>query len=667
MDETGGPKLSRSLLADAFAVSPDAIVATDPAGRILALNPSAERLFGFAPGAAQGMAFSTLFAEREAQSCCDLTRRSVFRRRDGGEFLAQAVTACEGEDGCVTILRDVSGEARFETALRRLYEVSTDPRLSSAGRIQATLSLGVELFGVDTGIVSYVEGQHYVVEQCVSAEAPIEPGHVFQLGRTYCSITLERGEPFAVSPASRSEVSGHPAFEDQKLETYIGAPLAVDGRLFGTVAFCDPSARPSPFDSGDLELIRQLALRVGDELSSQRRMRELEAARVEAEALRERAETANLAKSRFLANMSHEIRTPLNGVLGMAQLLQRTELDARQRLYAETIRTSGRALLGLIDDVLDISRIEAGQLKLKTARFSPAELLEQAADTVRAGAEEKGLALSVELQPDVPDLVVGDEARIRQVLINLLGNAVKFTESGEVAAKVERMSDGRLRFSVRDTGPGVPPVMHESIFERFRQADASTARAHDGAGLGLAIARDLVRLMDGRIGLDSRPGEGALFFFELPLAAGAPEAVSAEAPASAAPQAAPARILVVDDNAVSREVAALGLREHGYETLEAPGGPEALEIMSGEAACDLVVLDLHMPDIAGEEVFNRLRASGGAGAKAPIVFLTADADARVGDRLEGIGAAARLLKPVDLDELAQTVARVLAGRPSQAA
>jgi len=648
--------LSADCLFEAFSLSPDAIVVTDAHGVIKALNPAAKRLFGYEDKDILGRPGAVLEAGDAAEADQSWT---LYRRSDGGAFVARAVSARVADGGEILILRDVSAEARLEAALRRMYEVSTDPALSSEGRIQATLELGVELFGVAAGVVSYVRGPTYIVEQCVTRRLPLEPGQAFPIERTYCAVTLERGEPVAVSCAAESEFVRHPAYADMQLETYIGAPLFVDGRPFGTVAFFDQNRRVERFASADLELIRQLAHRVGDELASQARMRELEAARVEAEALRVDAEAASQAKSRFLANMSHEIRTPLNGVLGMAQLLQRTALDDRQRLYTETIRTSGRALLGLIDDVLDISRIEAGQLTLKPVRLSIRSLLYDAAETVRAQAEEKGLALRVSMLDGAPEALTGDETRIRQVLINLLGNAVKFTETGSVTLTAESAGRDAVRFCVVDTGPGVPVGLRDAIFDRFQQGDASTARPHDGAGLGLAIASELVELMRGRIAVESEAGQGSRFVLELPL--GGPEAAGREPVEEAQPPSRrTARVLVVDDNAVSREVASLALRERGHEVLEADGGAAAIELAAAGPLIDLVVLDLHMPDLAGDDVFDRLRSLKTPAASAPVIFLTADADARVGARLDALGAQARLLKPVDLDEFLRVADRVLA-------
>ncbi len=270
-------------------------------------------------------------------------------------------------------------------------------------------------------------------------------------------------------------------------------------RVFGRVAELDAEGRP--------RLLCGTIQDISDEKALEAALRES----------RDRAEQASEAKSRFLANMSHEIRTPLNGVLGMAQLLGRTPLDARQQRYLNTLMSSGDALLEQIEDVLDYSKIEADRLELECAAFDLRAALLQAADAVRGVAEAKGLAFAVDIERAGAPRVRGDARRLRQVLINLLGNAAKFTEEGAISLHAEALGAGRYAFEVTDTGPGVPEALQPVIFERFMQADSQPSRRHGGSGLGLAIARALARLMDGDISLRSREGEGAVFRVEVCL------------------------------------------------------------------------------------------------------------------------------------------------------
>lgn len=377
----------------------------------------------------------------------------------------------------------------------------------------------------------------------------------------------------------------------------------------------------------------------------------------------EAAEAATVAKSRFLANMSHEMRTPLNGVMGMVQLLQRTELTSRQTEFARIIDSSGTALLDVIDDVLDISRIESGEIRLRDNVFDLDGLIETCRDTVAASASGKGLVLTVDIAADMDRQRVGDRKRIQQILINLLGNAVKFTEKGSVSLDVSERRDN-VRFEVRDTGPGLTEQQCAKVFERFVQVDDSTARRHGGSGLGLAISRDLVELMSGRIGVESTPGEGSVFWFEIPL----DPPVEQNDPASSGfedeAQAKPAgfTVLVVDDIATNRIVAKAMLESQGHDVVLAENGQEALDVLASQPL-DLVLMDIQMPVMSGDEAISRIRCSRETYSDIPIFAITANASRGEGERLLTLGASAHSTKPMDMDWLNSEIERLdLPGR-----
>ena len=365
---------------------------------------------------------------------------------------------------------------------------------------------------------------------------------------------------------------------------------------------------------------------------------------------RAEAEAANAAKSRFLANMSHEIRTPLNGVLGMAQLLKMTSLDGKQAQFVETLQSSGRALLDLIEDVLDISKIESGMVEIASAPFELAAVVRSTIDVVEPTAREKGLEIDTRIDPEIPAMLLGDEKRMRQVLINIVGNAVKFTDEGRVSVDVRQGEGDTVHFEVRDSGPGIPSDRLDQVFDRFAQVDESATRKHGGTGLGLAICREIVELAGGRIGVSSVHGEGACFWFDVPLPAAlaAPDADMPDTRAKGPGMAVRGRVLVVDDVETNRVVAAALVRNAGHEVDIASNGMEAIAALE-IGQYDVVLMDIQMPVMSGAETIAHIRASGTPWADLPIFAVTADAICGARDRYLAIGATGYLSKPLDMD------------------
>ncbi len=358
---------------------------------------------------------------------------------------------------------------------------------------------------------------------------------------------------------------------------------------------------------------------------------------------RELAEQASLAKTRFLATLGHEVRTPMTGVLGMSELLLGTGLDARQRGYAEAIRRAGDHLMRLVNDALDLARIEAGRLELVVQPFDLVSLLKEVGDLVEPMARQRGLVFLSHVDAHTPRWLLGDAGRVRQILLNLLGNAVKFTESGSVSLQAAPIATGGVRLVVSDTGPGLSEEQQAHIFRRFEQAEgARTASRYGGSGLGLAICRELAAAMGGRVELDSTPGQGTDFTVDLPLPAACPPSVEATGDdATPVPGRALSLLLVEDDPTVARVIAGL-LRTLGHEVVHVPHGLAALAELDA-AMFDMALLDLDLPGINGLALARQLRARG---FKAPLLAVTARADAEAEALAREAGFDGFLRKPV---------------------
>lgn len=643
----------------------DAIMMLNHEGTVTFWNPAAERILGWnreevlgknlhevcAPWHYHTDYLRGLHAFRNSGQGPVLGRvlELTAMRHDGTEFpmeLSVAPVSLQGEWHAVGVLRDITERRQAEA---RQHE--------QAHFLEVLMeSIPNPLFFKDT------EG-HYL--GCNSAfEHMIGKPRTEVIGKTAADI-------FPLEMASEYEKRDREMFEAPGTHCYQAGIQLLNGER-REVMFNKAVFRRADGTVGGLVGV---ILDITDMKRSERELREAKQA----------AEEATLAKSRFLANMSHEIRTPMNGIIGMMSLLLDSTLDEEQRRYAEAVRDSAATLMVIINDILDLSKIEAGRLELENIDFELRETLSGMHDLLSIKAHERGLDYRTEIGPGVPALLKGDPVRLRQVLNNLIGNAIKFTHGGEVSTSVRLESNEAervtLRFTVCDTGIGIDPARVKVLFEPFVQADASTTRRYGGTGLGLTISRQIVEMMGGHMGVQSEPGKGSTFWFSVPFDRGAEtvqthtepgEATSrldrrvhaAAAPSPANTPVRHARILLVEDNTTNRMVAAHQAERLGYAVQAVASGREALELLEREPF-DLVLMDVQMPEMDGLETTHRIRhdLKNTANRSIPIVALTAHVLSGDRERCIETGMDGYLPKPIETDVLAGTLASLLARTP----
>jgi signal transduction histidine kinase/DNA-binding response OmpR family regulator len=538
-----------------------------------------------------------------------------------------------------------------ETLLRALHEITVDAA-NWEQRLHRVLVLGCNSLGLPTGMVTRVDGEWYEIQQVVGLDSDPSEERRYRLHGSFCEWTTQSRE--AITFASPGQSDWRPPSKDNlgAPQAFAGIAIRVNGALYGTLSFSSPAPRAKAFAGYEKTFLKLTAQWIGHELER----REAEANLHEA---KERAEAANRAKSDFLATMSHEIRTPMNAIIGMADLLSESPLSPEQQEQLGILRRSSTNLLDLINGILDLAKVEAGQVKLEHIEFDLQDVLDKATELMARRAQEKCLELLVSIAPDVPIGLIGDPLRLRQVIVNLVGNAIKFTERGEVVVRVTNdvgeNRPGVLRFAVSDTGIGIPTEKLGDIFERFTQVDGSTTRFYGGSGLGLAISKQLVELMRGTIWVDSVLGKGSTFYFTAHL--GIPDCQQDD---GAVPKMdlMGARALLVGVNDASRELMKEALQTWGATVSEAADDESGLAAITKEVGTGttlrLMFLDLGDTGLDRSPTrMNLITASKNKGIT--VIVLVPDVGSSSIRYAYSLGLGAYVTKPLSKRKLAHAI------------
>jgi signal transduction histidine kinase/DNA-binding response OmpR family regulator/HPt (histidine-containing phosphotransfer) domain-containing protein/PAS domain-containing protein len=559
---------------------------------------------------------------------------------------------------------------KSEVALRSLNAITLELGLNFMQKIQALLVMGTQHFELETGILVAVNGDQLETVEIYSTNPALDVQQL-KLEDSYARDVLQTDGSIAFERAAGTKWQEHPFYQETKFEAFLGTAIRVAGKLYGTLSYFGLQPRKRPFASAETEFLNLMAQWIGVELEREQYLKQLrdnadEIARnsVALAEARDQALEASRLKSEFLATMSHEIRTPMNALIGMTELLQDTPLGRDQHEFVDVIRNSAQDLMALINDILDLSKIEAGKLSLETLEFEPTPVIEQTAEMFAARACQKKIGFMVYVSPSIPIAIRGDPVRLRQVLSNLISNAIKFTDQGEVLVRVEPWQQDinsiSLHVEVQDSGIGLSEVARRRLFQPFTQADASTTRKYGGTGLGLAISKRLVDLMDGEIGVDSMEGLGSTFWFNVPFQRVA--TLGNRIRTGPLFNLAGSRVLIADSYPTHREILKQYCSYWGMRCIEADSVESAVsQLKAASQSGDPFIVALMDLDLAGlsELSFARELAAVPDLRRTNLILLTPYDQRKRGEAAVKAGFTTFLTKPVKKAQLFETIGEVI--------
>lgn len=538
--------------------------------------------------------------------------------------------------------------------IRALHEIISRPDLSFDEQIDATLRLGCSFLGTEIGKVGRQDPAQNISEflnTITLTNLPIKRGVIFPLDKTFCQVTFSSPETIAISHVAESEYKDTPAAKYLGIQSYIGTSINVYGKKFGTVNFSNRAPVQRAFTEADKDLVKLIGSWISVMMERQIEAEELKKSK-------ELAEAANLAKSVFLANMSHEIRTPLTSIIGFSDAALDDDQTMQQRVESlRSIRNSSEHLLHLINNILDFSKIEAGELDIEQTTYNPQQLIGEVASIVSGLAQKKNLTLTVNHAYPLPEQITTDPLRLKQILLNLCSNAIKFTDTGTVKINVHYdQVQSEIKFTVSDNGIGMTEEQIAHIFKPFKQADASITRRYGGTGLGLSLSQRLAGLLNGKLLVRSEAGKGSEFELSLQMqntpvrfvnANDQAASIAMHSGAESATQKLSGSILLVEDNEINQKIIQRFLEIMGATVSIVDNGASAVT-QALQQHYDLIYMDMQMPGVSGIDAIRQLRA---AGYTKPIVMLTANATLEDRAQSKQAGCNDFITKPIDRQQL----------------